>query len=176
MIVVSSGHDAWISPACFRMRSARMPFLDPAQAPPDRTRTINSFVKGRDSRPSGASATLSLGEADTGRTPRRETPRESIMFESKQLSATTAALALAGAVAVTGLAMAPTAQAADTKCYGVAKAGENDCANAAGTHSCAGQATVDYHGGDWKKVESAEACTEMGGKTEPFEGINPEKA
>ncbi len=97
------------------------------------------------------------------------------MFE-KKLSAATAALALAGAVAVSGLAMAPTAEAAGVKCYGVAKAGENDCANAAGTHSCAGQSSVDYHGGDWKAVETAEACTEMGGQTEPFEGVNPEKA
>jgi uncharacterized membrane protein len=98
------------------------------------------------------------------------------MFE-KKLSAATAALALAGAVAVTGFALAPNAQAADgTKCYGVAKAGENDCANAAGTHSCAGQSSADYQGGDWKAVDSAEACMEMGGKTEPFEGKNPEKA
>ena len=63
------------------------------------------------------------------------------MFE-KKLTAATAALALAGAVAVTGLAMTPAAEAAGTKCYGIAKAGENDCANAAGTHSCAGQSTI----------------------------------
>lgn len=97
------------------------------------------------------------------------------MFE-KKLTAATAALALAGAVAVTGLAMTPAAEAAGTKCYGIAKAGENDCANAAGTHSCAGQSTVDYHGGDWKATASAEACMEMGGQTEPFDGVNAEKA
>ncbi|WP_375596677.1 DUF2282 domain-containing protein [Algihabitans albus] len=97
------------------------------------------------------------------------------MFE-KKLSAATAALALAGAVAVSGLAMTPVAEAAGTKCYGIAKAGENDCANAAGTHSCAGQSTVDYHGGDWKAKASAEACLEAGGQVEPFEGVNPEKA
>ena len=94
------------------------------------------------------------------------------MFE-KKLSAATAALALAGAVAVSGLAMTPVAEAAG---YGIAKAGENDCANAAGTHSCAGQSTVDYHGGDWKAKASAEACMEAGGQVEPFEGVNPEKA
>ena len=97
------------------------------------------------------------------------------MFE-KKLTAATAALALAGAVAVTGLAMTPAAEAAGTKCYGIAKAGENDCANAAGTHSCAGQSTVDYPGGDWKATASAEACMEMGGQTEPFDGVNAEKA
>ena len=29
--------------------------------------------------------------------------------------------------------------AAKEKCYGIAKAGQNDCANLSGTHSCAGQ-------------------------------------
>ena len=29
------------------------------------------------------------------------------------------------------------------KCYGIAKAGQNDCANLAGTHSCAGQNKAD---------------------------------
>ncbi len=38
------------------------------------------------------------------------------------------------------------------KCYGVAKAGENDCAAGPGT-SCAGTSTVDYQGNAWKLVE-----------------------
>jgi len=43
------------------------------------------------------------------------------------------------------------ADAPDTeKCYGVAKAGKNDCAGAA--HSCAGQAKVDGGGKDWVTV------------------------
>jgi uncharacterized membrane protein len=29
--------------------------------------------------------------------------------------------------------------AAKEKCFGIAKAGQNDCANTAGVHSCAGQ-------------------------------------
>ena len=33
--------------------------------------------------------------------------------------------------------------AAKERCYGIAKAGQNDCANLAGTHSCAGQSKVD---------------------------------
>lgn len=94
------------------------------------------------------------------------------MFE-KKLTATTAAIALAGAVAAGGLSLAPAADAADgVKCYGIAKAGENDCANKAGTHSCAGQSSVDYSGGDWKAVESEEACKEAKGQLEPFEGMN----
>jgi uncharacterized membrane protein len=50
-------------------------------------------------------------------------------------------IASAFATAVSLAALAP-AQAADMeKCYGVAKAGKNDCA--AGSHSCAGHATKD---------------------------------
>ncbi len=98
------------------------------------------------------------------------------MFE-KKLSATTAAFALASAVALGGLTVAPLAEAADgVKCYGISKAGENDCANAAGTHSCAGQSTADFDGGDWKAVDSEAACAEAKGKTEPFEGMNEMKS
>jgi uncharacterized membrane protein len=43
------------------------------------------------------------------------------------------------------------ADAPDTeKCYGVAKAGKNDCAGAA--HACAGQSKVDGGGKDWITV------------------------
>ena len=37
------------------------------------------------------------------------------------------------------------------KCYGVAKAGKNDCAAGPGT-SCAGSSTKDYQGNSWKRV------------------------
>ncbi|MCB2049835.1 MAG: DUF2282 domain-containing protein [Novosphingobium sp.] len=37
------------------------------------------------------------------------------------------------------------------KCYGVAKAGQNDCAAGLGT-SCAGTSTRDYQGNAWKLV------------------------
>ena len=48
------------------------------------------------------------------------------------------------------------------KCYGIAKAGQNDCANLAGTHSCAGQAKMDMNKGDWKYVPAG-TCKQMGG-------------
>ncbi|AOS80292.1 MULTISPECIES: BufA1 family periplasmic bufferin-type metallophore [Hydrogenophaga] len=48
------------------------------------------------------------------------------------------------------------------KCYGIAKAGQNDCANLAGTHSCAGQAKMDMDKGDWKYVPAG-TCKQMGG-------------
>jgi uncharacterized membrane protein len=37
-------------------------------------------------------------------------------------------------------------------CYGIAKAGQNDCGNLAMTHTCAGEAKVDNDPGEWKYV------------------------
>jgi uncharacterized membrane protein len=62
-----------------------------------------------------------------------------------------------------------TASAADEqagakeKCFGVAKAGKNDCASNA--HACAGHATKDNDASDWKYVPKGE-CEKLGGKTE----------
>ena len=50
------------------------------------------------------------------------------------------------------------------KCYGIAKAGQNDCANASGTHSCAGQSKVDSSPDEWKYVAKG-TCKEMKGMT-----------
>ncbi|GGK43017.1 BufA1 family periplasmic bufferin-type metallophore [Salinarimonas ramus] len=66
----------------------------------------------------------------------------------------TTKLALAGSVAAAlSLAAAPSfAQSSDMeKCYGVALAGENDCAAGPGT-TCAGTSTVDYQGNAWSLV------------------------
>lgn len=62
-------------------------------------------------------------------------------------------LIVAGAIAaaVSTLTIATPAFAADEKCYGVAKAGENDCKAGAGT-SCQGTSTVDYQGNAWSFV------------------------
>jgi len=54
--------------------------------------------------------------------------------------------------------------AAKEKCYGIAKAGQNDCANLAGTHSCAGQSKVDNDKGEWKYVATG-TCKQMNGLT-----------
>ena len=73
---------------------------------------------------------------------------------------------LAGAaltsVVATGLAMSPAhanSKPAMEKCYGVAKAGKNDCAAGLGT-SCAGTSTRDYQGDAWKLVAKG-SCTKM---------------
>ena len=71
------------------------------------------------------------------------------------------AVALAGALATAlgSLASAPPASAQDTEmCYGIAKAGENDCK--AGAHDCKGMSTVDYDGQSFKLVAKG-TCTNM---------------
>ena len=82
----------------------------------------------------------------------------------------TVAAALAGAVSMAGAAAPAHAQDME-RCYGVALAGENACANAAGTHTCAGQSTIDYDGGEWMLVPAG-TCADMNGSLEPFEGVN----
>ena len=73
----------------------------------------------------------------------------------------TSALASALALAI-GPAHAADVKAAQEKCYGIAKAGQNDCA--AGAHSCAGQAKADNDANDWKYVAKG-SCEKMGGST-----------
>lgn len=71
---------------------------------------------------------------------------------------TAAALAGAVATALSGLA-APAAAEDMVKCYGVALAGENDCAAGPGT-TCAATSTIDYQGNAWKLVPKG-TCTTM---------------
>lgn len=91
----------------------------------------------------------------------------------KTLTALSLAAAVAGALSLVAMTSTDAAaQAKQEKCYGISKAGENGCANAAGTHSCAGQTKADFDGGDWKLVPAG-TCASMKGKTEPFQGKNP---
>ncbi|WP_093147558.1 DUF2282 domain-containing protein [Aliiruegeria lutimaris] len=71
-------------------------------------------------------------------------------------------LALVGAVAAAISGAAATTASADNhqeKCFGVAMAGQNDCAAGPGT-TCAGTASVDYQGNAWKLVEVG-TCEQM---------------
>ena len=75
--------------------------------------------------------------------------------------------ALAGLIAM-GAAVANAhaddkAAAGKEKCFGVAKAGKNDCANASGSHACAGQSKADKGADEWKYVTKG-TCEKMGGK------------
>jgi uncharacterized membrane protein len=50
------------------------------------------------------------------------------------------------------------------KCFGIAKAGQNDCANLSGSHSCAGQSKADKGVDEWKYVAKG-TCEKEGGMT-----------
>jgi uncharacterized membrane protein len=72
--------------------------------------------------------------------------------------------AVAALVAL-GLAQSAEAQGKDReKCYGIAKAGQNDCGTA--THTCAGKAKKDNAPDEWKYVAKG-TCEKLGGKTQP---------
>jgi uncharacterized membrane protein len=80
-------------------------------------------------------------------------------------------LATSALASLLALGLAQAAQAADAtkdkeQCYGIAKAGQNDCASPTGTHSCAGQAKKDDAPDDWKYVAKG-TCKSLGGTTQP---------
>lgn len=78
------------------------------------------------------------------------------------------ALVISAALTATlaaGSALSPAALAGGKeKCYGIAKAGQNDCANLSGTHSCAGQASMDNAPDEWVSVAKG-TCNKLGGLT-----------
>ena len=71
-------------------------------------------------------------------------------------AAITAALSLAAVAAHA----AGTATDAMEKCYGVALAGQNDCAAGPGT-TCAGTSKIDYQKNAWKLVPAGSCMTMM---------------
>ncbi|UTH72594.1 DUF2282 domain-containing protein [Chromobacterium sp. IIBBL 290-4] len=75
------------------------------------------------------------------------------------------ASALGAVIAMGVLASAPAAAADKDQCFGIAKAGQNDCKNAA--HACAGQTKVDNDPADFKLVPAG-TCQKMGGQTKPM--------
>lgn len=81
------------------------------------------------------------------------------MNQKALLSAASSLMALA-LVSSPALAQSATKE----KCFGIAKAGQNDCANLSGTHSCAGQSKVDNGKDEWKYV-AAGTCKSLKGMT-----------
>lgn len=82
-------------------------------------------------------------------------------------SKTLIAVALAGLMSLmsSGIAVAadknmPATSAQMEKCYGIAKAGKNDCASQ--SHSCAGQSKKDMDPGEFKNVAKG-TCMSMKG-------------
>jgi uncharacterized membrane protein len=77
-----------------------------------------------------------------------------------------AILAASALATVLSLAALPGAQAADNeKCYGISKAGKNDCQTA--TSSCAGTATADAKGDAWIYVPAGTCEKIVGGSLTP---------
>ncbi len=70
---------------------------------------------------------------------------------------------LAAAQAQSGPAPVPSYE--NEKCYGVVKAGKNDCQTA--THSCAGTATTDAAGDSWVYVPVGTCDKIVGGSMSP---------
>jgi uncharacterized membrane protein len=83
-------------------------------------------------------------------------------MNSKSLVVSAAIGSLLALGAATANAGAHAAKTDKEKCYGVAMAGQNDCA--ANGHSCAGQSKTDKDPTEWKYVEAGK-CAEMGGTT-----------
>ena len=78
-------------------------------------------------------------------------------------------IASSALASVLALGVLSTAQAAEgkekEKCFGIAKAGTNDCANLSGSHSCAGQSKNANGVDEWNYVAKG-TCAQMGGKSE----------
>ena len=91
---------------------------------------------------------------------------------SRKIGNSTLAAMVAGAIVAVSALPAAADSKGKEKCYGVAKAGENGCAAANGSHSCGGLSKVNYSGQEWKLV-AAGTCEKMGGKLEPFSGPSP---
>ncbi len=75
---------------------------------------------------------------------------------SYQMKSIAAAASLAAAL--TALSAPAQAQDAKEKCFGVALAGQNDCAAGEGT-TCAGTSKVDYQGNAWTLVPAGTCVT-----------------
>lgn len=78
-------------------------------------------------------------------------------MSTTKTAAAVAAIALAALAATATTASAQAAKPME-KCFGVAKAGKNDCKAGAGT-SCAGTSTRDYQGNAWKLVPAGTCLT-----------------
>jgi uncharacterized membrane protein len=68
------------------------------------------------------------------------------------------ASALLAATTLASADVALAGQGVKDKCYGIALAGENDCAAGPGT-TCAATSTIDYQGNAWKLVPAGTCQT-----------------
>jgi uncharacterized membrane protein len=86
-------------------------------------------------------------------------------YQSTIQAAIAGVLAIGFAASTPAQAAPATPKAEQEKCYGVAKAGQNDCATA--KHACAGLgAKTDRDPNEWKYVDKG-TCEKVGGKMAP---------
>ena len=78
------------------------------------------------------------------------------MNQRAMIAATAAAVMSMSMIAV------PAAAQEKEKCFGIVKAGQNDCASVSGVHSCAGQSKIDMDKQEWKYVAKG-TCKELKG-------------
>ncbi len=98
-------------------------------------------------------------------------------MSKKLASAALVAGAVATAMTMTTLTSIEVSAAEKVECYGVSKAGKNDCAAGAGT-TCAGTSKVDYQGNAWTLVpkgtcESMKLPGDRKGSLKPLDRDNP---
>lgn len=79
-------------------------------------------------------------------------------------SAIAAAVALPVSAIAQAAGPAPVPTYASEKCFGIAKAGANDCASMTGAHSCAGMSKADADPTEWVYVPAGYCSRIVGGK------------
>jgi uncharacterized membrane protein len=90
---------------------------------------------------------------------------EEIAMKTPMITAAMAAAISLAAIGAVQAGPAATPEYENEKCYGVVKAGKNDCQTA--THSCAGTATADNQGDSWIYVPAGTCGKIAGGSLEP---------
>ena len=80
------------------------------------------------------------------------------MDQKRMATAAVAGLFALGVAAGSALAQ----DKGQEKCWGVAKAGQNDCGSNKTAHSCSGQSKMNYDPNDFKVVKAG-TCVQMGG-------------
>ncbi len=85
------------------------------------------------------------------------------MLAASALAGAVALVAIGSAYAQSGPAAVPSYE--NEKCYGIAKAGKNDCQTS--THSCAGTATADAQPDSWVYVPKGTCEKIVGASMEP---------
>jgi len=95
------------------------------------------------------------------------------MNNSQILSAAIGSLLVLGLAS--GNAMAADKKTSNEKCFGIAKAGKNDCSSNKSVHACAGQATKDRDPMDFVAVPKG-TCDKIAGGMTADSGMMMKKA